>query len=66
MTENFYNVLDMDENSDMEYDGELPEKNDNHNTFTRKKNLIIILKKIFGIMKKEIKKLIIKKFYVII
>ena len=36
MTENFYNVLDVDENSDTDYECDFSEKNDN-NTYTRKK-----------------------------
>jgi len=39
MTENFFSVLDIEENSDTDYECEndLPEKNDNQHAYTRKK-----------------------------
>ena len=41
MTENFYNVLDVEDKSNTESDSELIEKNDNNNIFLRKKKFLI-------------------------
>jgi len=62
MTENFYNVLDVGEdNSDSEYDCEIIEKNDNNNTFLRKKKFDFNPKKNTWTYEKKDKKINHKK-----
>lgn len=61
MAESFYKVLDIDENSDTDYDCELPEKNDNENTFTKKKKFDYNSKKNIWNYEKKDKKINHKK-----
>lgn len=62
MTENIYNVLDVEHNNtDSESDYDLPEKNDNQNTFSKKKKFDFNFKKSAWNYEKKEKKINHKK-----